>query len=123
MNSVAWGSNLISAVADIFMFAILKQKYCYLENISQASLNIFVHPYLDSITDIINTTLLILRLLDVSLVSPSSWNGFYNFNVTVLPTIQPRISSRFLKRSVISSYLEPVETTLCSKTLFPEIPL
>ena len=64
MHSVARSSNLISAVEDTFMFGILKQKYCYLENISQASVHIFVHPYLDSITDIINIKLLILTLLD-----------------------------------------------------------
>jgi len=97
MHSVARSSNLTSVVEDIFMFGILKQKYCYLENISQASLHIFVHQFLDSITDIINITLLILRLLDVSLILPSSWNAFHKYNVTVLPTIQPRISSRFFK--------------------------
>jgi len=123
MHSVARSSNLISVVEDIFMFGILKQKYCYLGNISQASVHIFFHPYLDSITDIVNITLLILRLLDVSLVSLSSWNGFHNYNVTVLPKLKPPISCTFLKRPVISFYLEPVETTLCSQTLFPEIPL
>lgn len=97
MHSVARSSNLISAAEDIFMFVILKQNYCYLENISQASLHIFFQPYFDSIIDIINITLLNLRLLDVSLVSPSSWNGFHNYNMTDLPTIQPQISSRFLK--------------------------
>jgi hypothetical protein len=69
------------------MSGILKQKYCYLGKISQASLHTFVHPYLDSITDIINITLLILTLFDVSQVSLSSWNGVHNYNVTVLPTL------------------------------------
>jgi hypothetical protein len=89
MHSVARSSNLFSVVEDIFMFGILKQKYCYLENTSQESLHIFIHPYLDSITGIINITLLILRLLDVSLVSLSSWNGVHNYNVTVLPKLKP----------------------------------
>ena len=123
MHSVARSSNLISAVENIFMFGILKQKYCYLKNISQASVHIIVHPYLDSITAIVNITLLILRLLDVCLMSISSWNGVHNYNVTVLPIIPPGISSRFLKGPVISSYLEPVETSMCSQNLFPEISL
>jgi hypothetical protein len=52
---------------------ILKRKYCYLENISQARVHIFVHPYLDFITDLINIILLILKLLDMSQMSLSSF--------------------------------------------------
>jgi len=123
MYSVARSSNFISADEDTFMFGILKQKYCYLEHISQASVQILVHSYLESITDIINITLLILRQFDVSLVSLFSWKRILNYNVTILPTVKPQILSRFLKRPVISSYLEPVENSLCSQTLFLEIPL
>jgi hypothetical protein len=90
MHTVARSSNLISAVEDTFTFVILKEKYYYLENISQASIHIFVHPYLDSFTDIVNITLLILRLFGVSLVSLSSWKEVRHYNVKVLPTIQPR---------------------------------
>ena len=77
MHRVARSSSLGSAGEDKFIFGILKQNYRNLENTSQVSVHIMVHPYFDSVTDIINVTILILRIFDVSLLSPFSRNGIF----------------------------------------------